>query len=224
VVYGVIGSKLCTIGVDGTYVELADIDPSYPMSFAGIGNAVYYSNPKCNGYVLGGVRSAWEKGDKNYSFITTRGYVEPPMGSLLLYYKGRMFVAVGSALHISDSYGLNVFDSLRGYIPFDSNVIMLKGVDKGLWVGTELGIYFLRDLEDGFFRFSKESNFVTEYGTAQMVDGSYAFDSGLSNGEEDRTKEVVLFVAESALTGVSKLSLLIALAKEPLPSRAGSLG
>ena len=195
VIYGVVGSKLCSIGVDGVYVELADVDPDYPLAFAGVGDSVYFSNVKGNGVLVGGHYEPWAKSAKSYMFSNSRGYVEPPQGSILCNYKGRMYVAYGRTLIASDPYGLNVYDAMRADIPFDSNIVMVRGVNKGLWVGTELGVYFLADTGDGFFRFSKESEFVAEFGSDQSVDGTYLLDASLAGGDADKMKEVILFVA-----------------------------
>lgn len=71
----------------------------------------------------------------------------PPPGQLIEWFRGRMLVAAGDVVLISEEYGYELFD-LRDYVTFERYITALDAVDDGVYVGTTEALYFL-PLGDG---------------------------------------------------------------------------
>lgn len=68
----------------------------------------------------------------------------PPYCHHMTLYKGRIYLAVGTAIYATTSLGYELCD-LRDFIVVDgSRITMLKAVDTGIFVGTDNGVSFLK--------------------------------------------------------------------------------
>lgn len=132
--------KLYTPGVGSTSLRNVTVDA--PMKYVQIGSRTFYTNGRETGFILSGKSYGWNVATPVQK-DTTIVYSPPPVGSLVGYFKGRMYVAQQHILWYSEPNNLNTFN-LKEYLPFSSAVKMFKGVSKGIWIGTENQILFLK--------------------------------------------------------------------------------
>lgn len=75
-------------------------------------------------------------------------YLQPaPAGTVTTFWRGRVLVAVGSALYASKTNGWEVFDFRRDFKQFAAPVTLIQPTDDGLYVGTESELAFLSGTE-----------------------------------------------------------------------------
>ncbi len=114
------------------------------MSYAVFNDRVYYTNNYNKGYVRNFV-------DVSFSDPDIKFKRSLPAGKFIEYYKGCLYVAVGSSIYISDPL-CDYFDTRMGYRRFASNITMLRAVDTGIYV-ADIRTYFMRgDSNEDFER------------------------------------------------------------------------
>lgn len=60
-----------------------------------------------------------------------------PPGSIVRHYNGRMLVAAGPNLFVSEPYRYGVFDPTRGYFGFSGDITVLEPTDNGLYIAAD---------------------------------------------------------------------------------------
>lgn len=96
------------------------------MDYAQWNDRVYMTNNTYIGYFNNEAVTAVPDPDINYK-------VSLPAGQRVAYYKGRLYVAKGKVLYISDAL-CDHYDVRTGFRVFENNITMLRAVDKGLYV------------------------------------------------------------------------------------------
>ena len=74
-----------------------------------------------------------------------------PGGRIVRYYRGRLYVAYGSTVYVSDPY-CEFYDIYGGWLQFDHEVTLLEPVLSGIYVGTTKEVVFLDGPEPGSFK------------------------------------------------------------------------
>lgn len=141
------------------------------MSYCLNGGAVYYMNGAESGVVINGVSYAYIKPDNTRYPDSTREYSDPPIGSHIRYFAGRMYIADGNVLWYSEPYGPNLFRRAANYIPFAGKIVMVAPVLSGIFVSTVSRIYFLSGKTPKEFTHSVVSQYPAIEGTDVEVDG-----------------------------------------------------
>ncbi len=168
----VTGNVLTLLARDLSTVPLRNVTVGARMSYAQVGVKVYYANGREIGFVRDNVSVEWSKPATVYHVKdTTKILSGPPVGSLLEYFNGRMYVVQQNVAWVSEQYDVNSFDLGTNFIPFESTVTMVKGVTEGLWVGTRSKVVFLRGSYPGDFRYEVKGLFGVIPGTDVKVDG-----------------------------------------------------
>jgi hypothetical protein len=72
----------------------------------------------------------------------TLGLVPMPVGSLLEYYNGRIFVAQGNVIWFSEPFAYELCDLSNNYVMLEDDVTGIGAVDDGLWLTTSHKSYF----------------------------------------------------------------------------------
>jgi hypothetical protein len=137
----VLGVTMGRLLPDYTGIAVATVTASAKMAYAQVNDRIYYCNGNETGFVEEGVNNAWVKGDY-YGPETDRNFVDPPIGTDLGYYNGRIYVAQGSTCWYSEPFGFNLFDLTRNYWAVDSEIRMIRPVQGGVFVGSETKVYF----------------------------------------------------------------------------------
>lgn len=138
----VTGDALKLLAPDMSTTNLRNVTVDAQMSYTQIGSRTFYSNGRENGFILNGKSYGWNTAVPNQKDSTIE-YSPPPVGSLLGYYKGRIYVVQQHIIWYSEPNNLNTFN-LKKYLSFSSSVAMFKGVSKGIWVSTANQILFLK--------------------------------------------------------------------------------
>jgi len=153
------------------------------MSFTEIDGQVFYANGFENGVVYGGLSHSWPA-DEYFGTETTRSFTGPPIGHHICWAFSRMFVARRNELWRSEEFRPGLFDRARGFYRFESELLMVKPVDAGLFVSDEHNTYFLAGGDPEGFAEKKVADFpAIEWADAlQYVEGSELGIEGVSPG------------------------------------------
>jgi hypothetical protein len=194
----VMGTSMCLIAPDlSAYRGIATVTAGAPVSYAQVGNMIFWVNGFEKGYVQHGENHAWVKGTY-YGPTSRRVLSDPPIGNLVASHAGRIYIASGSVLWISDAYSLNAFDMARGFFSFEGNEItMIKSVRAGMYVGTDQAVWFLHGNTPKTFQPVKAARSGAFKGTAAMVDLS---DISPKEFLENRTGEAVMWTGPEGIS------------------------
>ena len=171
--YGLVvsGTSMYVFETDGSVSELSGVvlTEGARVRYVKVADDVYW----CNGYEKGRVNdrvaSAWVAG----SYVgptTTKQVSDPPIGTELCMFNGRMYIASGSILWYSNPFAFSQFDLARNFIPFTEQISMLAGTVSGIWVGTDAGVYFMRGGSPTTFQLEHRATGKVYSGSAQYVD------------------------------------------------------
>lgn len=110
-----------------------------------------------------------------------------PAGQLVAYHRGRLFVAVGSVLYMSEPYAYELFD-LRQHLDLDARITMLAplidkeqgntGINSGMFIGTDKSCGALIGMGPDDFQYVPKQNYGALLGALDYVDGSQFNDGG----------------------------------------------
>jgi hypothetical protein len=139
----VTGTSLCILYTDlSNYRGIATVTEGARVSYAQVADMTYWVNGFEKGVVKNGVNADWVKGDY-YGPTSNRTLFDAPVGTIVRAFNGRMYVAMGSWLFYSDPFSLNAFDLARGFLMFEGQIQMVAPVAGGIFVGTDIGVWFL---------------------------------------------------------------------------------
>ena len=161
-----------------------------------VGKVLYVST--CNGdqlfqaAVLPNAQTAFTYANDTTELSTgleTQFRQAPPAGQLIAWYRGRMFVAVGSVLFYSDPFAYELFD-LRRYIDLDGRVTMLApmtdkelsdaGRASGFFIGTDKSCGVLAGSDPDSFQYIPKTAYGAIPGALDYVDGALFRDGATS--------------------------------------------
>jgi hypothetical protein len=168
----VTGDALCVLGSDFTYNQIRQVTEGAKMHYARMENRIYYANGHEVGFVANGLSYVWDKPAAVPGPTTKREFTGPPIGTILAYFKGRMYVVNGRVAWYSEPYGVHLFDPARSYLAFEGDLTMFIPVKEGIFASTETNTYFLRGTEPKEFTHEKIATYPAIKGTDTEVDGS----------------------------------------------------
>jgi len=140
--YFVHGGALATLESDYSYSNIRNVTVGARVSYAQVGDKVFYCNGYEKGYVQDRTSYAWEVGEY-VGPETTKTFSSPPVGHLL-----ELFL-VGCTLLWMMSFGTlsllnySAVDNARNFMPLESRVRMIKAVKDGLWVSDSKSTFWL---------------------------------------------------------------------------------
>lgn len=120
-------------------------------------DTIYYTNGFQNGILVGGLSYPWPEHAYDGP-PTTRSFSAAPIGTHIAVFNGRMLIAVGHTIFISEPWGYGLFN-LANYIDFTSNVVMILPTDFGVYVSDEESTWFFEGQHFTDFKQTK----VAEY-------------------------------------------------------------
>ena len=153
-----------------TYVRLSDgaeSGPAYsnptalPDGGFFVGGLPVMAGHKINVYLTshngGGAYYAGSTTGSSFSFIgenhelvlpcRTDHLDEPPVGTVMAFWRGRVLVADGDTLWASKQAQWGLFDKRRDFKRFDSPITLIQPVNDGVYIGTEKELLFLAGTE-----------------------------------------------------------------------------
>jgi hypothetical protein len=165
------GSALYVLAGDLTATPIRNVTSGARMYYEQVGSKTFYMNGAERGFVLEGVSYSWEYPDQAYGQKdSTKTYSPPPMGSILCYFRGRMYIVQNYVAWYSEAYNLFLYDLVRNFIGVESDITMFKGVERGIWIGTRNRVVFLRGTGPEDFSWEKKALFGVVPGTDVEVD------------------------------------------------------
>jgi len=169
--YFVYGDRLYSLKEDYSGIFIREnLSLNAPMSYAEVGENVYYGNGFQIGYVKDDINYDWVAG--TYIGPTTyKQFSDPPVGYILIHYRGRMYVVADYLLYWSEPFAYNWFDMARNYVWFSDVIIAGTAVDEGIYLSTESRIIFLRGETPDEFSPVTVSTYPAIKGTMIQVSG-----------------------------------------------------
>lgn len=135
------GSTMYLLGKDYLRRAVTTVTPSAQVSYTLIDNRVYWVNGYEKGFIENGVNYDWVRGDY-VGPETTRQFFDPPVGHIVCYWNGHIWIAEGPVIWFSDTYDLNAFELEHGVLPFESRIAMLHPVKDGIYISDQHITYF----------------------------------------------------------------------------------
>lgn len=177
----VTGNALTLLAHDMSTTALRNVTVGARMSYAQVNDRVYYTNGREKGYVSANLSRGWTRPSTVHGVKdTTLMLSGPPTGSLLEYFKGRMYVIQMNVAWASEAYDVNTYNLVKNFVNFESPITMFKGVTQGVWVGTRNRIVFLRGTSLGEFTYEVKGLFGSFPGTEVKVDNFKIGDGNIS--------------------------------------------
>lgn len=125
------------------YTPIATVTPNSPMSVVILDNKVYWVNRYEKGVVIDGINQEWTA-TPLVSSNKTRVFADPPLGSLLAYHNGVMYVVDGKTIWHSEPYAPDHFVKADSFLSFESDVQMIRPVEAGIYISDAYRVWFLR--------------------------------------------------------------------------------
>ena len=163
---------LATLERDYSYTNIRNVTVGAKVSYAQVGDKIYYCNGYENGYVKDRVSYSWI-GEEYVGPTTTKVFSPPPIGHLLELFSGRIYIAVGDDLWYTEPFSYSWVNLAENFIPFSSKIRMVQGVKDGLWISDSYKTYFLKGTNPKEMGFEIIANYPAIEGT-----DSKAFDLG----------------------------------------------
>lgn len=170
-----------------SYTTVGTVTPGMIVSAFVLDGICYWQNGIERGKIISGSNEPWELTQDVVSANKTRVFTGPPRGERLAYYNGRVFIGSGSEVWYSEPYAPDVFSMGDSFLPFESDVQMLRAVSGGLYISDSEQTWALIGSDPGDFKWGvvdnhpalpySDQSFV---GSMQIdVEGDYVFlDSG----------------------------------------------
>jgi len=140
-------NALCVLNPDYTVTPIRNMTPGARVSYVQVDNAIYYTNGhergkiKTGGY-FDGLSYTWNRGDY-VGPETDRQLSDPPTGTHLEFFSGRMWISQGRVVWFSEQFDLSAYDLASNLIEFEDPVIMIRATFDGLFISTEKNTYFV---------------------------------------------------------------------------------
>lgn len=159
-----------SLGPDFTKVEVVDVGSDNRVSYAAVGNRVYWVNGLSKGIVYQGVAEDWDVPSTVYGPSTTRQYAAPPSGKIVGYYRGRLYIANDNVLWYTEPFGPKMLDYTRNFLPFGDEITMFHPVTNGIFVGTSKVVWFLSGSNPMEFNWEVVHDYPAVFGSNCRVD------------------------------------------------------
>lgn len=104
--------------------------------------------------------------------LRTQGLDAAPLGHIIKYYRGRLYIASDNILWYSEPFQYQHFNLASNYFEFPERIKEVMPVEDGIWIGSDRLYYLSGDSPDEFKRSTKEYVKVIE-GTGTKISGSY---------------------------------------------------
>jgi hypothetical protein len=173
----VVNSALCIVGTDLVATPIRNLTPGRYMSYVQVGDSIIYMNGAEAGVVKGGQSWVYEMPTDPRYPDQTRSYNDPPVGTIVRYYAGRVYIADGTTIWYSEPFAPNLFRRASNFVAFGGKIVMIAPVTGGLFVSTSSKIYFLEGRDPKQFIQTTVAVFPAIEGTDVEVDG-IAINSG----------------------------------------------
>jgi len=163
----------------------SSLTPEARTAYVKVFGEVFYANGHENGVVRGDTSYAWESATLPTGQVDrTRHLVAPPVGQILGYLGGRIFIGKDRTLWWTDPFAYYHCDLGQNNIPFSEELTMIAPVNDGMFVGVGGQTIFLRGRDPKAFEYEEtDTTAVPIPGTAVRIDPKYLpAGAGISSG------------------------------------------
>jgi hypothetical protein len=95
-----------------------------------------------------------------------------PLGQIVKFYKGRLYIAEGSTLWYSEPYSYEWYRLDTNFHQFPSEILEIMPVEDGMWIASDY-LYYLSGNEPEKFNRSLKEKVKIIKGTGTLISGSY---------------------------------------------------
>ena len=166
------GTTLYLVASDYSLTSVATVTENATISACQVNDQLFWMNGYEKGYIKDDSNHDWEMlsyvGPTTYKTLT-----DPPIGTIVRYYNGRIYIVQDGALWISEPYNYNAFDLTRGIIPFSDQIIMVQPVSDGIFLSTNKSIFFLSGSGPLDFEITQLTNYPAIAGTDTNFFGNF---------------------------------------------------
>lgn len=113
------------------------------VSFCQIGSETYYTNGYQMGRIINGASFPWPTAE-HVGVESLREFATPPPGTHLCWFQGRLWVADGAYIWVSEVYAPGKFRLAGSGFQFGSPIRMMKPVKNGVWVSDSQHTGFIQ--------------------------------------------------------------------------------
>jgi hypothetical protein len=188
------GSSLYSNGERGLYIVDDEMYLLYPnltsrliatgittnlrMHCVTVNRIIYWVNGQQVGKVENDVAENWT-GEDYVGPTTYRRFSDPPVGHLIAYHAGRIWIASDNVLWFSEPFAFSWFDMAKNMFQFSSRLRMLVAVEDGLYISTTNCVYFLKGTVPSEMAQNKVHDYPSIEGTdlnapgGQVLTGEY---------------------------------------------------
>lgn len=157
VVYGVKNGDLGRIDPDYSFHTIVSGVGALPLAYAHVGDNIYFSSSVTSGQFnhVTGVPAPWGAVAAEQMWLSPvvnptptlppikgKTLMRPPLATDLVYFNGRIYMAVDNVVWATELYLYDWVDAVMGYQPYEAPVTALAPVTDGFYVGTETGVWF----------------------------------------------------------------------------------
>ena len=104
--------------------------------------------------------------------LKTFNFSPPPLGDIVKYYKGRLYIAQDNYLWYSEPHQYEYFQLDSNYLDLPDRIIELMPVEDGIWVGAD-HVYYISGTEVDNHKLSLKERIKVVKGTSSYLSGSY---------------------------------------------------
>lgn len=179
--FGVRSGTLGRVLSDYSFISLTAVGDT-ALAYTSVNEDVYFCNQAASGVVgQDDTVSAWGKTDGQGLWLSpvktptdTLGAVagkllgDPIRATCIEAYKGRIYLAEGKTLWVTELYQYHYVDRTKGFMQFEYDITLVMSVDNGLYVGTVGGLYFLQGVF-GKFQLSNIGSDAVLPGSGQFI-------------------------------------------------------
>jgi len=186
------GDALTILEADYSTTPIRQVTVGRRMSYVKVGSEVYYANGVETGFVRNRVSYSWVK-ILELREVTTRILSSPPVGHLLSFFNGRIYIAVGNSIYYTEANSRNHVDLANNVIIESSRVRMIAPVEGGIYIGNSKEILFYKGESPKTFTRSLVANYPVVEGTATTMMVSQV-------GDLEEGGKVILMATERGLS------------------------
>lgn len=148
-------SALYFVNPDITLKGVRNLISSNKVSFTVYSDRVYYSNGVENGFLVHDISYAWPN---PVAQTDDHRIISPaPVGSHIASFMGRMLIAVGPVMYVSEYLDPHSYELHRNFYDFGSDIKMIRPTEGGVYVSNSDSVFFLSGEIPGKANFKKVS-------------------------------------------------------------------
>jgi len=165
-------NQLCQLHIGFEHTVLRSISGIVKVRYTAVGGRIFFVNGVDKGYVEEDSAYDWVMPTLQYKLDNTKAYSDPPNGTNIAYFNGRMYIVSETVCWYSEPFSLNHFNLSSNYLPFESRIRMWLPVKTGIYVSTEEETIFLSGTNPKEFEFTQVANYPAIEGTDTVINGS----------------------------------------------------